>query len=93
MRIDADLPRPGLLVISQRAFPGWQAFVDGRPADVLPANIVFNAVALPAGRHTLEWTFAPRSVLRAGVSRSLRCFCGCLVVLGNSHGDKAGLLI
>jgi uncharacterized membrane protein YfhO len=50
-------------------YPGWQASLNGRPVDILPVDILFRAVPVPAGEHTLVYEFKPRSVyLGAGIS-------------------------
>lgn len=55
------MERDGWVVISQAAWRGWRAAVDGRSAHVARANHAFLAVHVPAGRHTLRLTFRPRS--------------------------------
>jgi len=40
---DVELPRPGVLVVSESAYPGWEATVDDRPAAWLRANYVLRA--------------------------------------------------
>ena len=62
--------RPGYLVLSDIYYPGWEAEVDGRPADVLPANGAFRAVPIPAGADTVSFNYRPASI-RAGVATSL----------------------
>ncbi len=55
--VDAD--RAGFLVMNGAWHPWWRATVDGKPADILKANIMFNAVQVPAGRHTVRFEFEP----------------------------------
>ena len=62
LRIEADLDRPGLIVLLDTHDPGWQARVDGRPERVRRANVAFMAVSVPGGRHTVELAYRPRSV-------------------------------
>ena len=38
-----------------------QAFVDGRPAESLEANLAFTAVRVPLGQHHVELRYVPRS--------------------------------
>jgi hypothetical protein len=71
-RIDlaVDSTAGGYLVLSDPFYPGWQAKVDGRPAEILRANYAFRAVAMPAGSHTVSMAFHPGSWY-AGLAISL----------------------
>jgi uncharacterized membrane protein YfhO len=59
--IDADLDRPGLLILGDAWYPGWKALVDGRETKIVPANYVMRSVQLPAGKHRVEFRYAPAS--------------------------------
>lgn len=50
-----------LLVLADAWYPGWQATVDGAPAEIYPTNLLFRGVVLPPGEHTVLFTFAPDS--------------------------------
>jgi hypothetical protein len=61
----ASAPRRSLLVLTDVHYPGWKAWVDGRRAPIERVNYLLRGVALPAGSHTIEFTYAPAS-WRAG---------------------------
>jgi len=63
---------PGLLVVSEAAYPGWWAKVDDREATLLAAGGWMRAVTLGPGVHTVRLTFAPISVF-VGLGITLVC--------------------
>jgi hypothetical protein len=74
---------PGLLVLAENAYPGWEVTVDGVPAEPLTAYTSVRAVCIPAGDHTVEWVYRP-AVLWAGGLVSLGALlavAGAVVVL------------
>ena len=40
-------------------FPGWKATVDGRSAPIVRTDQLLRGVVLPAGAHTVEFTYVP----------------------------------
>ena len=59
VEIEADAPSGGFVVLNDIWHPWWRATVDGRPAEILKANVLFRAVAGPPGRHVVRFTFHP----------------------------------
>lgn len=52
----------GLAVFSEIYYPiGWEAFIDGEPAEVYRVNYVLRAMKIPAGKHEVFMTFKPSS--------------------------------
>lgn len=76
LRLRVDAPREGALVVADMFYPGWRVHIDGKADTIRPAHGVFRAVWVAAGRHEVEFTFAPRS-FQAGMAASL---CGLLIV-------------
>ncbi|NLV32747.1 MAG: YfhO family protein [Acidobacteria bacterium] len=56
--VSADLD--GHLVLLDSYYPGWEARVDGKPAEIRRANYAFRAVPVAAGRHVVEFRYCPR---------------------------------
>jgi hypothetical protein len=57
--LEADSPDGGWTVLNDVWHPWWFADIDGEPVEVLRANVLFRAVAVPAGRHRVTFTFRP----------------------------------
>jgi hypothetical protein len=60
-RYEVELDAPGYVALADTYAPEWRARIDGRPAELVRANIVFQAVAAPAGKHVLELAYRPAS--------------------------------
>jgi len=56
---------PGMLILTDQFYPGWRATLDGAAAPIYCADYIFRGVPVPSGTHTIEFTYAPRS-LRLG---------------------------
>jgi hypothetical protein len=59
--VSGTLLEPGWVVLADTYYPGWVATVDGEPAEIIPANHAFRAVAVRAGTHTVRFEYRPRS--------------------------------
>jgi hypothetical protein len=59
--LSAVLAQPGLVVVSETDYPGWEAKVDGRRTPLIRADFLLKAVPVPAGSHEIELRFNPRS--------------------------------
>ncbi|MBN1889837.1 MAG: YfhO family protein [Thermoflexales bacterium] len=77
LELSTHLASAGLLVLSEVYYPGWQASVDGQPAQVLRADTTLRAVCLPAGSHSVRLDFWPRDLLAGALVSALSL---CLVL-------------
>ncbi len=59
--VQASLATGGYLVLADTFYPGWRAYVDGQEVEVLRANYLFRAVAVPGGEHEIRFVFEPPS--------------------------------
>jgi hypothetical protein len=73
-----DAQADGHVVFARTYFSAWKARVDGAPTSVLVANARDLAVAVPAGRHTFQFTW-DRAPFHRGVIAQAAVFAVLLV--------------
>jgi NADH:ubiquinone oxidoreductase subunit 3 (subunit A) len=80
---------PAILDLSLVYYPGWQATVDGARAEILRSNLAMMAVALPAGEHTVQLTFAPEWYSIGGLMSLITLFL-CVIGIGTMVIKRRG---
>lgn len=69
VELSVDAQAQGYLVLSDNYASGWQATVDGKPAEIIRANVAFRAVQVPPGKHVVKFEYRPALFyIGAGIS-------------------------
>jgi uncharacterized membrane protein YfhO len=79
--LDASMASAGWVVISQAAWSGWRAYVDGRPVETQIANHAFLSVYVPGGRHQIRFVCRPASFV---TGRAITAATAVLLAIGAS---------
>lgn len=64
--VEVESSRAGRLILTDLAYPGWKVSVDGESAPPLVVERRWRGVSLSAGKHSVVWTYAPRSLYYGG---------------------------
>jgi hypothetical protein len=88
--IKAYAEHPGLLVLTDTYYPGWKAYVDGKPTIVYQADGLVRAVYLGEGEHIVEFIYFPES-FNIGLTITITTICALLAVLAIDTLHIAGL--
>ena len=90
LRYEYSTPEEAVAVFSEIYYDkGWTARIDGKEAPYFRADYVLRAMRLPAGEHTVEWSFrAPRWALTEGITG----ICSGVILLGALAALVYGLL-
>jgi hypothetical protein len=59
--VQTESKSAGRLILTDLMYPGWQVTLDGTPADALTVDGMFRGVDVPAGTHSVVWSYHPRS--------------------------------
>jgi hypothetical protein len=59
--IDAAAQSPARIIITEAAWPGWRASIDGRRVKIEQANRAFLSVYVPQGHHHIRVTYLPEA--------------------------------
>ncbi len=59
--MQADSPADDRLILTDLMYPGWRVTINGQPAQPLTIDGMLRGVDVPAGSHTVVWSYHPRS--------------------------------
>jgi len=62
LEIEVESDQPGIVMTHDIYYPGWVAEIDGRPARMLRANLLFRGVEVTEGHHIVVFRFQPFSL-------------------------------
>jgi hypothetical protein len=67
LRVEVSTAAPGLLIVKEAWYPGWNATVNGQPAPCQPANVWMRAIPVPAGRSEVVLQYHSRFLLLGAI--------------------------
>ncbi len=79
--ISTDREMPGVLVLTDTYFPGWEAAIDGKPAAIIRVNWTMRGITVPGGKHIITMSYLPKSVTYGGFL-SMISIGAAIVILG-----------
>ncbi len=62
VEVEYQTAAEGWLYLGDAHYPGWVAELDGDPLPILRANVAFRALHVPAGNHTVVFSYRPASL-------------------------------
>ena len=78
--LEAVMQRAGWIVVSETHWPGWRAYLDGRPVRPHYANHAFLGVHVPAGTHHVRLVYLPASFTRGRLISAVALLVALLLV-------------
>jgi hypothetical protein len=82
--VKAQLNCPAMIVVSDVYYPGWRAWVDGKPAPIYAVNGAMRGVMVPAGVHSVTMRYRPASVF-LGAALTLTGILGAILLVRNKR--------
>ena len=70
IELQTDNHQPGLMVLSEIDYRGWEARVDGVQTPIHRTDYALRGISVPAGRHRIEFVYRPLS-FRIGLMAAL----------------------
>jgi hypothetical protein len=80
-RYQVNISQGGWFIQKQTWYPGWKAYIDGKPVEIKHADYYLRGIFINAGEHTIEFKYQPVSFAIGAVVSLL--FIVLLVILLN----------
>jgi hypothetical protein len=87
-RLRTSMLSPAWVVITESAWKGWRAYIDGKPTRIHRANQAFLAIFVPAGRHRVRLEYWPQSFV---AGRAITCATVLILLMWWSQRAIAGM--
>ena len=79
----------GLAVFSEMYYEkGWKAFIDGKETSIMRADFALRAIAVPAGKHSIEFKFEPQVVKTGGTITLVSCIGMLFLLVGGLYVER-----
>jgi uncharacterized membrane protein YfhO len=79
VRLDVQVSRPALLLLSDTYMPGWRCWVDDQLVTIHRGNYLFRAIELLPGGHVVEFRYRTAGVVAGAIVSSVSV--GAMVVV------------
>lgn len=85
----SDNSQNGVGVFSEIYYPkGWKVTIDGQEVEMFRVNFVLRALQIPAGKHTIEFTFEPEVVQKGSTMALFSSMGMLLLILGGLYYER-----
>lgn len=84
---DLDVAGPSTLIITITMHKYWHALIDGHETELRPANIAFQSLAIPAGRHHVALRYRNPRILWGGAISGIAIIA--LIWIPKAKGPRA----
>jgi hypothetical protein len=61
--VSVSTDQPGYLLLDDSWYPGWSATIDGQPTPIYRADLLFRAVNVEPGAHSIVFQYRPLSLI------------------------------
>jgi hypothetical protein len=92
VRVEVKASGPALLMLNDTNYPGWHAYVNGKPAPIIRTNYLFRGIIVSVGTNTVEFVYEPTS-FRIGSGISIVALVIALVLTVGSRRRRGSGLV
>jgi len=83
LKYESQSAANGVAVFSEIYYPkGWNALIDGKETEILRVDYVLRALAVPRGKHTIEFKFEPKPYVIGNKITMASSWAVVLIVIG-----------
>ncbi len=83
LKYESQSAANGVAVFSEIYYPkGWNALIDGKETEILRVDYVLRALAVPQGKHTIEFKFEPKPYVIGNKITMASSWAVVLIVIG-----------